>query len=79
MPWLHSDHHFETSVDDKVLISSALNRTTQLQRQDTGSIAGNKSGQGIILTSACDNQGNIISTSAYLSNQPQGPNTFGTL
>ncbi|KAI9090343.1 hypothetical protein K1719_028678 [Acacia pycnantha] len=56
-PHLHSVHHLETSVDDPVVISSAVNETVPLQRKHSGNTADTKSVKGLMSTTTCDKQG----------------------
>ncbi|KAK4268958.1 hypothetical protein QN277_022179 [Acacia crassicarpa] len=54
---LHSGHHLERSVDDPVVISSAVNETVLLQRKHSGNTADTKSVKGLMSTTTCDKQG----------------------
>ncbi|XP_054780543.1 serine/threonine-protein kinase ATG1a isoform X2 [Prosopis cineraria] len=68
-PHLHSALHLKKSVDDPVVISSAVNETVLLQRKHSGNTADTKSVKGIISRITCDKQG--LGNVAQLSDQPQ--------
>ncbi|KAK7349364.1 hypothetical protein VNO77_06679 [Canavalia gladiata] len=66
----HSNYHVESFADDPLVVSSAINETTLLQRKDDKIIAGT-SVEGSNPTIARDKLGKSVDASVHLSNQPR--------
>ncbi|XP_061340892.1 serine/threonine-protein kinase ATG1a [Gastrolobium bilobum] len=65
----HSEYHVESSVDDPVVVSSAVNETMLLQMKDCKITAGTKIVKGSTPNIASDKQGKPVDAVAHLSNQ----------